>query len=136
MSRHSFLLLFLACWGVCLVGIHYFGYRKKLDQVVLVLSHLVPSVVAIVMVYFFVVKKLPTVAQFAGTDEAFQLQIAWGNFLVQFIYFIAANTFILFVCGIVVGIKPPMRKWLAPIITSIFLSVFALFAAVSHFPTA
>ncbi|MFT5205862.1 MAG: hypothetical protein ACI9GC_001163 [Phycisphaerales bacterium] len=66
MSNHDFFNLYIVCWILYLVFVYVYGYRNKLEPTILTFSHVLPSTIALTMIYIFVIKHGASTAQFVA----------------------------------------------------------------------
>lgn len=130
----------LVLWLLSVAAVHGYAHRQRLPHPFVVLSHLVPSLVALVMIRVFIVGHGALVAQFAAGSEhreelwSFWLSI-WPLALVALAASALANL-VAFITGIVVQCHQREARWLPVPAIGLIISLLWLAITFSHFPTA
>ena len=78
MENRTIFIVYLVTWCAYLFTAHIWAHRKKLHLAGVLASHAVPSAVALVMTYVFLIAGGATVAQFvAGSESGMDLWSLW-----------------------------------------------------------
>ncbi|AQT67832.1 hypothetical protein STSP2_00983 [Anaerohalosphaera lusitana] len=137
MENRTIFLAYLVVWCPYVLAVHFWAHRKRLNLGGVIVSHALPSVVAIVMTYIFLIAGGATVAQFvAGSETGKNLWYLWGFLWPILLFGSATSAFISLVWTIVSCITQSHRKWVFINIAAVMMSVFAFFTVAANFPDA
>lgn len=137
MENRTILFAYLACWCVYLIAGYVWGHCRRLHLGAVTVSHLVPSAVAIIMIYVFLIGRGATVAQFvAGSESGMNMWSLWFGLWPILLIATAASGFINLVLTIVACVKKSQRKWIPATFAALLMSVFAFFTVGANFPDA
>ena len=137
MENRTLLLAFLATWAGCLLAAHLWARKERLPLASVLASHAVPSVVAIVMAYVFLIAGGATVAQFvAGSESGMDLWSLWFHLWPILLIATVVSGFTDLVWTIIACVKKSQRRWIPVAIAAVVMSVFAFFTVGANFPDA
>ena len=137
MENKTIFFTYLASWCVYLIAAYVWGHRRRLNLGVVSVSHLVPSAVAIIMIYVFLIGRGATVAQFvAGSETGMDMWSLWFHLWPILLIATAASGFVNLVLTIVACVKKSQRKWIPVTFVALLMSVFAFFTVGANFPDA
>jgi len=137
MENKSLFLTFLFTWVVFLLITHIWSHRKGLPLAVATLSHIISSIVAIVMTYVFLIAGGATVAQFvSGSDSGMELWRLWFHLWPILLFSAAASAIIGLIWTIIACIKKTQRRFVPTAIGTTAMSTFAFFTVALNFPDA
>ncbi len=137
MENKTIFIVYLVTWCAYLVTAHIWARRKKLHLAGVLASHAVPSAVALVMTYVFLIAGGVTVAQIvAGSETGMDLWDLWFYLWPVLLFGSAASGVISLVWTIVACIEKPQRKWIPITIAAVMMSVFAFFTVGVNYPDA
>ena len=137
MENRTIFIAYLIVWCAYVLVIHIWGRWKRLRLVGVIVSHALPSTVAIVMSYVFLIAGGVTVAQFvAGSKSGMDLWSLWSQLWPVLLFGSAVSGVISLVWTIVMCVKKPQRKWIPITIAAVIMSVFAFFTVGTNFPDA
>ena len=135
MENPEILVFYLISWAIAVVAIHRLGRRQRLPFGALLASHLVPSIVAILMTWIFIIRRGATVAQLAGTGEALDLWSVWFK-LWPLLFVVCIASTLLCLIWTVAAIAKKQKPWIPVAATETGLSAFAFFTVMLNFPDA
>jgi hypothetical protein len=135
-NRILFFAYLTTCAGYLLV-VHIWAGKKRLPLAGVLVSHAVPSVVAFVMTYVFLIAGGATVAQFvAGSESGMHLWSLWFRLWPILLFATAASAIINFMWAIIACLKKSQRRWIPVSLAAVVMAVFALVAVGVNFPDA
>ncbi len=137
MENKEALIIFLILWSsITICGITYV-LVKKLKLYPMVISLSLPSFVAFVMFYLFIIRQTSTVVQFAGdNDEAFQLWSLWYDLWRPLLFFSAISALSHIVWLITTIIMKKFKTWFLIILFGLIMSIATFYVVVLNFPDA
>ncbi len=135
MENKALFIAYLITWVVSLLTVYVWARRKQLPLAGVLGSHAVPSIVAVVMTYIFLIAGGATVAQLAG-EPGMDMWSLWFNLWPLFLICTAASGVINLVLSIIFSMKKSQRRWIPITIAALVMSVFAFFVVGSNFPDA
>jgi len=137
MENGTIFLTYLIVWPFYLLGIHVYAHVKKLNQGWILLSHSVPSLVAVVMAWIFLISDGATVAQFAaGSESTLRLWSLWFDLWPKLLLATFITGLVQFFGTFVLAIWPQRRKWIPVTLVGAVMSAFALMTVLLNFPDA
>jgi hypothetical protein len=137
MENRTIFLAYLSVWCAYVLAVHIWGHRKRLNVAGVIVSHALPSAVAIVMAYVFLIAGGASVAQFvAGSETGMDLWSLWFHLWPVLLFGSVVSGVITLVWTIVACAKTPQRKWMPITIAAVVMSVFAFFTVAANFPDA
>ena len=137
MENKEALIIFLILWlSITICGITYV-LAKKLKLYPMVISLSLPSFVAFVMFYLFIIKHTPTIVQFAGdNDEAFQLWSLWYDLWRPLLFFSAISALSHIIWLITTIIMKNFKTWFLIILFGLIMSIATFYVVILNFPDA
>ncbi len=137
MENRTLFFAFIATWAGYLLVAHIWANKHHFPLTGILASHTVPSVVAVVMTYVFVIAGGATVAQFvAGSESGMDLWSLWFHLWPILLLATAASGITNFVWAIITCVKKSQRRWIPLSISAIVMSVFAFITVAANFPDA
>ncbi len=128
---------YLLTWLGYVVGIHAYAVRKRLNHGILLVSHAMPSLVAVLMAFIFLIGRGATVRQFVGESEnGMDLWSLWLDLWPVLLFGSASAALVNLVWTITACMKKTQRKWLVITAAGTVMSVFAFFTVALNFPDA
>jgi hypothetical protein len=137
MGKQSLLIIFLIAWSLSVFGMHYYAYRKSLYQRVVLFSHSVVSIVAIILAVVFLVADTPMVRQYAaGSEQRMDLWSLWVGLWPIILLVTFVTGIVLGIWSIINGVSPQRRKWFPISLVDTIGCFFAFTTTLYHFPSA
>lgn len=141
MENQPLLMVYLATWVFYVLGIHWFvaevGPNGRAAQIIVGVSHAVPSLVALLMTYIFVIGQGATIAQFtAGSEHAMSLWSLWHSQWPVLLLSTFTAGLLQAVWTVVAGLRPEWRGWLPIAGSGAAMCAFAFMTVVTNFPDA
>ena len=137
MENRTLFIAYLLVWFPYVVGIHVYAHRRRLTHGSVSLSHAVPSLVAILMTWIFLLGHGATVRQFvAGSEGGIDLWSLWVNLWPLLLLATLGAGVAQAVCLIVVSAKHRFRTYIPVPMTGTAMCVFSFLTVLSNFPDA
>ena len=137
MENKFILWTYLASWCLYLVVGYYWLRRKQLNPIVVVLSSLVPSAIAVIISYIFLYKHGETVAQFTvGSEPLKCLLDVWFQLWLTLMAASAGSACVNLIWAIIACFLKEERKWVLIGSLAAMMSLFAFFAVSAYMPDA
>ncbi|MBM3969151.1 MAG: hypothetical protein FJ302_04720 [Planctomycetes bacterium] len=137
MENKSILIAYLVTWSLYVIGVHVFGKWKRLEKTNIVLSHSVPSAVAISMTFIFLIGHGATVRQFvANSDRGMDLWSLWVSLWPLLLFATFGSGLAQAVLTIVALFKREWRVWAPITALGAGMSAFSFMAVGINFPDA
>lgn len=137
MENKSLLIAYLAVWIPYVTAIHGYTRWRQLSHSVVVLSHAVPSLVAMTMAYIFLLCHGQTVRQFvANSDRGMDLWSLWVDVWPMLLQATFAAGVAQLVWMMVVSVRRSWRPWVPVALTGTAMCAFAFLTVICNFPDA
>lgn len=137
MENRTIFFAYLAGWCTYLAAAYVWGHRRRLHLGVVFVSHIVPSAVAIIMIYVFLIGGGATVAQFvAGSESGMAMWSLWFHLWPILLMATGASGFVNLVWTIIACVRKTQRKWIPISTAAVLMSAFAFFTVGVNFPDA
>jgi len=137
MEKRTLFVAYLVLWTPYVAGLHGYGWRRRLNQGVVALSHAAPSVVAVTMAYIFLIGHGATVRQLVSDSErGMDLWSLWLGLwpLLLLATFGAGGAQAVWM--IVVSMKREWRPWIPVALTGTAMCAVSFLTVASNFPDA
>jgi hypothetical protein len=137
MENRTLFVAYLLTWAGYLIAMYAFCRVRHLHLGIASISHLVPSVIAIMMIRIFLVGHGSTIAQFAaGSESATHLWKQWFHLWPALFFAAGTSVLVHLVWTAVAGFAARYRKWVPVSSSGLLMSLFAFLAVGTNFPDA
>lgn len=137
MENRPLFFNYLLCWIIYVAAIHIVGRRRHLSAGRIIASHFVPSFVACLMTYIFVIRGGATVVQYvAGSDEGVAHWSLWVNWWPVLLFLTFVSGVVHFAWSIYSSVAKKERRWIPSAMASCAMSLFAFWTVMANFPDA
>ena len=137
MENRALFIAYLVTWLVYVAGIHGYALWKRINQAVVAISHVVPSLVAALMTYIFLIGHGATVRQFvAYSERGTDMWSVWVGLWPILLCATFGAGVVQAILAIFVAAKPERRAWLPVAALSTGMCAFAFMTVIANFPDA
>jgi hypothetical protein len=137
MENRTLFVAYLLAWCGYLIAMYAFCRVRHLHLGIASISHLVPSVIAVMMIRIFLVGHGSTIAQFAaGSEPATHLWRLWFHLWPALFFAAGTSVLVHLVWTAVAGFAVRYRKWVPVSSSGLLMSLFAFLAVGTNFPDA
>lgn len=131
------LTAYLAAAATYVVAAHLLAWRLRRNQVLVLMGHFLPTLVAAALAWYFVVRGGQTVAQFAVHDPAvMQLWSAWTGLWLASLLALGMAGAAHAMASLFVAFDPASRSWLPITLGGACVCAMGLLAVFERAPTA
>lgn len=137
MDKRTLLIAYLVGWIACVLVLHWYGWRKRLDHYVVGFAHSVPSLVAILMTRIFLIGQGAAVRQFvADSEQGMELWTLWFRLWPLLFFLTLAAGVADFVWMILVSLKREWRVWIPVALVGALMCGCSFLTVLLNFPDA